>query len=126
MRYSSPPAPRRAANSASRANKSTACFTGVEFLRDAASAGKPAVKDRVLVIGGGNVAVDVARTALRLGARRVEMVCLEQRDEMPAYKEEIEATLAEHITHPQWLGAQAHYGQRFGDRHRAQTMHPGL
>ena len=71
---------------------------GVEFLRDAASASKPAVKNRVLVIGGGNVAVDVARTALRLGAGRVEMVCLEQRDEMPAYKEEIEATLAEHIT----------------------------
>ncbi len=71
---------------------------GVEFLRDAASAKKPVVKGRVLVIGGGNVAVDVARTALRLGASRVEMVCLEQRDEMPAYKEEIEATLAEHIT----------------------------
>ena len=71
---------------------------GVEFLRDAASANKPAVKDRVVVIGGGNVAVDVARTALRLGARKVEMVCLERRDEMPAYKEEIEATLAENIT----------------------------
>jgi heterodisulfide reductase subunit A-like polyferredoxin len=71
---------------------------GVEFLRDAASPGKPSVKDRVLVIGGGNVAIDVARTALRLGAGRVEMVCLEQRDEMPAYKEEIEATLAENIT----------------------------
>jgi heterodisulfide reductase subunit A-like polyferredoxin len=71
---------------------------GVEFLRDAASAKKPAVKDRVLVIGGGNVAVDVARTALRLGAKKVEMVCLEKRDEMPAYKEEIEATLAENIT----------------------------
>ena len=55
------------------------------------------MKDRVLVIGGGNVAVDVARTALRLGARNVEMVCLEQRHEMPAYKEEIEATLAESI-----------------------------
>ncbi|MGD1086169.1 MAG: FAD-dependent oxidoreductase, partial [Verrucomicrobiota bacterium] len=73
-------------------------FHGVEFLRDAASARKPVVKDRVLVIGGGNVAVDVARTALRLGARKVEMVCLERRDEMPAYKEEIEATLAENIT----------------------------
>jgi heterodisulfide reductase subunit A-like polyferredoxin len=71
---------------------------GVEFLRDAASARKPAVKDRVLVIGGGNVAVDVARTALRLGARKVEMVCLERRHEMPAYQEEIEATLAENIT----------------------------
>ena len=76
---------------------------GVEFLRDAASAGKPAVKDRVLVIGGGNVAIDVARTALRLGARTVEMVCLEQREEMPAYKEEIEATLAENIAiHNGW------------------------
>jgi heterodisulfide reductase subunit A-like polyferredoxin len=71
---------------------------GVEFLRDAATPNKPAVKSKVVVIGGGNVAVDVARTALRLGAKNVEMICLEQRDEMPAYKEEIEATLAEGIT----------------------------
>jgi heterodisulfide reductase subunit A-like polyferredoxin len=71
---------------------------GVEFLREAATPSKPAVKDRVLVIGGGNVAVDVARTALRLGAGHVEMICLEQRSEMPAYQEEIEATLAEKIT----------------------------
>ncbi|MGA3285732.1 MAG: FAD-dependent oxidoreductase, partial [Verrucomicrobiota bacterium] len=70
---------------------------GIEFLRDAGSANKPAVKDRVLVIGGGNVAVDVARTALRLGAKKVELICLEQRKEMPAYPEEIEATLAENI-----------------------------
>ena len=71
---------------------------GVDFLRQAASANKPAVKNQVIVIGGGNVAVDVARTALRLGARSVEMVCLEQRREMPAYAEEVEATLAEGIT----------------------------
>ncbi len=71
---------------------------GVEFLRQAGSTGKkPAVKDRVVVIGGGNVAVDVARTALRLGAKSVEMVSLEQRDEMPAYPEEVEATLEEGI-----------------------------
>ena len=70
---------------------------GIEFLREAGSANKPAVKDRVLVIGGGNVAVDVARTAVRLGAKHVEMISLEQRKEMPAYKEEIEATLAENI-----------------------------
>jgi heterodisulfide reductase subunit A-like polyferredoxin len=70
---------------------------GVEFLRDAGSANKPVVKNKVVVIGGGNVAVDVARTALRLGAKEVEMVCLEQKDEMPAYEEEIEATLAENI-----------------------------
>jgi heterodisulfide reductase subunit A-like polyferredoxin len=70
---------------------------GIEFLRDAASTHKPVVKDKVIVIGGGNVAVDVARTALRLGAKNVEMVCLESANEMPAYKEEIEATLAENI-----------------------------
>jgi heterodisulfide reductase subunit A-like polyferredoxin len=70
---------------------------GVEFLRDAGSVNKPKVKSKVIVIGGGNVAVDVARTALRLGAKQVEMVCLEGANEMPAYKEEIEATLAEGI-----------------------------
>ena len=75
----------------------TGVLHGIEFLREAGSANKPAVKDRVLVIGGGNVAVDVARTALRLGAKNVEMISLEQRKEMPAYKEEIEATLAENI-----------------------------
>ena len=51
-----------------------------------------------MVIGGGNVAVDVARTSLRLGAGHVEMISLEQQDEMPAYEEEIEATLKEGIT----------------------------
>jgi len=57
----------------------------------------PEVRARVVVIGGGNVAVDVARTALRLGAKSVEMVSLEQRHEMPAYPEEVEATLQEGI-----------------------------
>lgn len=75
----------------------TGVAQGVDFLRQAASANKPVVKDRVIVIGGGNVAVDVARTALRLGARSVEMVCLEQRRQMPAYAEEVEATLAEGV-----------------------------
>jgi heterodisulfide reductase subunit A-like polyferredoxin len=70
---------------------------GVEFLRQAASENKPEVKERVVVIGGGNVAVDVARTALRLGAGSVDLVCLEQHHEMPAYPEEIEATIAEGI-----------------------------
>jgi len=71
---------------------------GVDFLMQAASANKPAVKNKVIVIGGGNVAVDVARTALRLGAKSVEMVCLEQRRQMPAYAEEVEATVAEGIS----------------------------
>ncbi len=70
---------------------------GVEFLSSVGSKKKPQLKGKVVVIGGGNVAVDVARTALRLGAKKVDLISLEQRDEMPAYKEEIEATLAEGI-----------------------------
>jgi heterodisulfide reductase subunit A-like polyferredoxin len=71
---------------------------GVEFLRQAGVGDeKPEVKGKVAVIGGGNVAVDVARTAYRLGAESVEMICLEQHDEMPAHPEEIEETLEEGI-----------------------------
>ena len=84
---------------------------GVDFLRQAGSKdGKPTVGNRVIVIGGGNVAVDVARTALRLGTASVEMVSLEQRDEMPAYPEEIEATLTEGITLRNGWGIQAILG----------------
>jgi heterodisulfide reductase subunit A-like polyferredoxin len=71
---------------------------GIEFLRQIGFAEeKPAVKGIVTVIGGGNVAVDVARSALRLGASKVDLITLEQQDEMPAYKEEIKATLEEGI-----------------------------
>lgn len=46
--------------------------------------------DRVVVIGGGNVAMDVARTAVRQGARKVTAVCLESSDEMPASEHEVQ------------------------------------
>lgn len=49
------------------------------------------------MIGGGNVAIDVARTAVRMGASKVEMLCLENREHMPALPEEIEEALAEDI-----------------------------
>ena len=56
---------------------------------------------RVVVIGGGNVAIDVATTALRLGAEEVHLVCLEAIDEMPAFKSEIGDALEEGlIIHP--------------------------
>jgi heterodisulfide reductase subunit A len=51
----------------------------------------------VLVIGGGNVAIDVARSARRLGAARVRMMCLEKRGEMPAADEEVRDALSEGI-----------------------------
>ncbi len=52
---------------------------------------------RVLVIGGGNVAIDVARTVVRLGATEVAMTCLEARDTMPAHEWEIQEALDEGI-----------------------------
>ncbi len=53
---------------------------------------------KVVVIGGGNVAVDCARSASRLGAKEVSMYCLESRDTMPASKVEIAETLEENIS----------------------------
>jgi heterodisulfide reductase subunit A len=52
---------------------------------------------RVVVVGGGNVAVDAARTARRLGAASVRMVALESRGQMPAHGAEVDETLAEGI-----------------------------
>ncbi|MFZ5450498.1 MAG: FAD-dependent oxidoreductase [Thermodesulfobacteriota bacterium] len=68
---------------------------GVEYLKEASSTGANPVKGRrTLVIGGGNVAMDVARTAKRQGASQVTIVCLESREEMPASPWEVEE--AEH------------------------------
>lgn len=60
--------------------------------------GQPvSVGRRVIVVGGGNVAIDVARSALRLGAEEVHLACLESKDEMPAFSWEIEEALEEGI-----------------------------
>ena len=66
---------------------------GVEFLRDAAMGKDVSIGKDVLVIGGGNVAIDVALTAKRKGAENVTLICLESRDEMPAWEQEIEEAL---------------------------------
>ncbi len=55
------------------------------------------VPGRVVVIGGGDVAVDAARTALRLGASEATVACIESREEMPAHPWEIEDALAEGV-----------------------------
>ena len=57
----------------------------------------------VTVIGGGNVAIDAARSARRLGAAQVHMVCLESRAEMPAYAWEVDEALADGVElHDSW------------------------
>ncbi|CAB1055383.1 NAD-dependent dihydropyrimidine dehydrogenase subunit PreT (EC [Olavius sp. associated proteobacterium Delta 1] len=70
---------------------------GVEFLASMAEGQDVPVKDRVVVIGGGNVAVDVALTALRLGALKVTLACLESEAEMPANPWEIEQARQEGV-----------------------------
>ncbi|OGV45982.1 MAG: hydrogenase [Lentisphaerae bacterium GWF2_57_35] len=66
----------------------------IRFLRQYNLRGSAPVGNKVVVIGGGNAAVDAARTALRLGAESVTIVYRRTREEMPAYTEEIEE--AEH------------------------------
>ncbi|MHC4167987.1 MAG: FAD-dependent oxidoreductase [Planctomycetota bacterium] len=65
-------------------------LSGIGFLRDVRLGKTKSVKKNVIVIGGGNVAMDCARTALRLGGENVSVVCLEGRDKMPAYSWEID------------------------------------
>ncbi len=72
-------------------------FDGAAFLRDVNLGVKVNVGDRVAVIGGGNVAIDSARTALRLGAKEVSIIYRRTRAEMPASPEEVEAALEEDI-----------------------------
>jgi len=70
---------------------------GVDFLRYAALGNDVSIGKNVVVIGGGNVAVDVALTARRKGAEKVTLVCLEKREEMPAWDYEIEEALEEGV-----------------------------
>jgi NADPH-dependent glutamate synthase beta subunit-like oxidoreductase/uncharacterized membrane protein YdjX (TVP38/TMEM64 family) len=73
-------------------------LNAVDFLRDVSQGKRPALGSSVVVIGGGNVGIDVARTARRLGAADVKLVCLECREEMPAHSWELEEALEEGVT----------------------------
>ncbi|MDH5605745.1 MAG: FAD-dependent oxidoreductase, partial [Anaerolineae bacterium] len=65
-------------------------ITAVDFLRDVRMGTPPDLRNQhILVLGGGNVAVDCARTAMRMGASKVDMACLESRSTMPADESEI-------------------------------------
>lgn len=74
-------------------------MSGIEFLNKVNKDEEHMkLSGKTVVIGGGNVAMDVARTALRAGSDDVSMYCLESRDEMPAAKDEIEDALEENIS----------------------------
>jgi len=84
----------------------------ITFLREVNVGLHPAVGGRVLVIGGGNVAVDAARTAMRLGAREVRLVCLESREQMPAFDTDIEEAEEEGVIIDCGWGPRAILGER--------------
>jgi len=70
---------------------------GAEFLRDLSLGKKIEPKKKVVIIGGGNVAVDCARSCLRLGFKNVEILYRRSRKEMPARDEEIKHALEEGV-----------------------------
>ena len=76
-------------------------FSGIiqatDFLRETSLGRLQAPGHQVVIVGGGNVAIDSARTALRLGSKEVTIVYRRSREEMPAYEEEIEDALSEGI-----------------------------
>ena len=79
---------------------------GVDFLRELNLKGKAPVGKKIAVIGGGNVAIDVARSAIRLGADQVNIIYRRTRAEMPAWEEEIQAaedegTIITYLSAPQ-------------------------
>ena len=72
-------------------------MTAVDFLRTVGGNSDYPVEGEVVVVGGGNVAIDVARSSVRCGANRVSMFCLESRDAMPASVEEVEEARVEGV-----------------------------
>ena len=71
--------------------------SSLDILKEVALGNPVELGENVIVIGGGNAAVDAALTVKRLGAKKVSLVCLEQRDDMPAWEHEINDALEENI-----------------------------
>lgn len=72
-------------------------FPGVEFLREINLGRKVELGKKVAIIGGGNVAIDVARSTLRLGSKKVDLYYRRSRKEMPAIPEEVEEAIREGV-----------------------------
>ena len=72
-------------------------FGGVEFLREVNLGNKPAIGKRCAVIGGGNVAMDVCRSAVRLGAEETYIIYRRSQGEMPADPEEVKEAMEEGV-----------------------------
>jgi heterodisulfide reductase subunit A len=77
--------------------KSRGVYQGVDFLREINLGKNVVTNGKVAVIGGGNVAMDAARSALRLGAKEVKIYYRRSRHQMPAIPEEVEEALREGV-----------------------------
>ena len=78
-------------------------WQGIEYLHTVNAGEDSPVKGKVIVIGGGNVAIDVARSCVRTGGDDVHLFCLESRREMPAHQWEVELAEEEGVTvHTSW------------------------
>jgi 2-oxoacid:acceptor oxidoreductase delta subunit (pyruvate/2-ketoisovalerate family) len=89
------------------AGEAARILDAVALLHDVAEGARPVLGRRVLVYGGGNTAVDAARTARRLGATDAVIVYRRTRDRMPAHDDEVAQALAEGIQ-VRWLSTVAH------------------
>jgi NADH-quinone oxidoreductase subunit F len=97
----------------------------IDFLRQYNLTGKAPVGKNVVVVGGGNAAIDAARTALRLGAGSVTVAYRRTRAEMPAYREEVEEAEREGVKF-QFLVAPVELAQEKGKLAAVQMRRMGL
>jgi len=100
-------------------------ISGIEFLRKAASGDHSHPGNQVVVTGGGNTAIDAARTAIRLGASTVTILYRRSRKEMPANASEIQEALAEGIALIEWAAPTAIRSVNGALEITAITMQPG-
>jgi NADH-quinone oxidoreductase subunit F len=78
-------------------------YYGLQFLEEVREGKEKHLEGKVIVLGGGNVAIDVARTSLRLGAADVHIYYRRTQEEMPAWEKEIEEAIEEGVSiHPLW------------------------
>ena len=102
-------------------------LSGVEFLRKMNLHEALKLEGRTVVVGGGNVAIDVARTAVRAGSSEVGLYCLESEKEMPAQEEEQQEAKEEGILPESRMGTEADPGgRRQGKGNRIQEVYPRI
>jgi formate dehydrogenase major subunit len=80
-----------------REDEISGIYGGIDFLREMETEGTKSLHGHVVVVGGGNTAIDAARTSLRCGAEEVSIVYRRSLNEMPAHRAEIEAALEEGV-----------------------------